>query len=159
MRLRALLPALLVFGLAGCGFSPMYGENAPGATSGHYIGPVTIDEIPGKAGFVFKAELEKLLQVESGPGPVRRLTVKVVDVIGGLGFRVDESATRSDVIMYASYVLKDANDKTVLSGSASSTASYDVPSSAYGEISAQDDARERAADGRRPRRDHGPPRP
>ena len=34
----------------------------------------------------------------------------------------------------------------IISGGASATASYDVPSSAYGEIAAQDDARERAAE-------------
>jgi LPS-assembly lipoprotein len=146
MRLRALLPALLAFTLAGCGFSPMYGENAPGSTSGHYIGPVTIDEVAGKGGFVFKAELEKLLQVESGPGPARRLTVTVTEVSGGLGFRVDESASRSDFFLFASYVLRDADGKMLVAGSATSTASYDVPSSAYGEIAAQEDARERAAE-------------
>lgn len=146
MRLRALLPAALAIGLAGCGFSPMYAQNAPGSTNGRYLGPLTIDEIPGKAGFVFKAELEKLLQIEGGDGPSRHLHVKVYEASGGLGFRVDESASRSDLFLTATYELTDENGKTLTSGTATSTASYDVPSSAYGEIAAQDDARERAAE-------------
>ncbi|MES1202741.1 MAG: LPS assembly lipoprotein LptE [Pseudomonadota bacterium] len=146
MRLRALLPAALAISLVGCGFSPMYGANAPGATNGRYIGPVVIDEIPGKGGFVLKAELEKLLQVENGEGPARRLKITIGEGIGGLGFRVDESASRSDLQIAASYSLYDANGTVVISGVATATASYDVPSSAYGEIAAQEDARERAAE-------------
>jgi LPS-assembly lipoprotein len=70
----------------------------------------------------------------------------VTEVSGGLGFRVDESASRSDFFLFASYVLRDADGKMLVAGSATSTASYDVPSSAYGEIAAQEDARERAAE-------------
>lgn len=146
MRLRAILPALLSIGLAGCGFSPMYAANAPAATNGGYIGPVAIDEIPGKGGHVLKAELEKLLQIESGSGAQRRLVITTSEYVGGLGFRVDESASRSDLTMYANYVLRDPDGKGLATGSVSSTASYDVPSSAYGEIAAQEDARERAAE-------------
>jgi LPS-assembly lipoprotein len=148
MRLRALLPAVIVAfaaPLAGCGFSPMYGGGGPGG-GGPVIGPVTIDEVPGKAGFVFKAELEKLLSVERGGDPARRLTVALTETSGGLGFRVDESASRSDLTLYASYKLSDADGKTVVAGAASSVASYDVPASAFGEIASQDDARERAAE-------------
>lgn len=146
MRLRALLPAVLSVALAGCGFSPMYARNAPGATDGHYIGPVSIDKISGKSGFLLKAELEKLLQVEAGDGPARRLAISTSEGVGGLGFRVDESASRSDLMLSASYTLFDGDGKRIVSGSASSVASYDVPALAYGEIAAQDDARERAAE-------------
>ncbi len=148
MRLRALLPAALVAfaaPLAACGFSPMYGGGGPGGR-GPVIGPVTIDEVQGKAGFVFKAELEKLLSVERDGGPARRLTVTMTESVGGLGFRLDESASRSDLTLNASYTLADSDGKTVVAGVASSVASYDVPASAFGEIASQDDARERAAE-------------
>lgn len=148
-RLGALLPAGLALGLAvatlaGCGFHPLY---APSANGGPAIGPVVVDQIDTKAGHLLKAELEKLLQVErnSGGAP-QRLSVRVSESSVGLGFRVDESASRSDLVISAYYTLIGADGKTILSSGASAGASYDIPNSAYGEIAAQDDARERAAE-------------
>jgi LPS-assembly lipoprotein len=148
-RLGALLPSGLVLGvavamLAGCGFHPMY---APSANGGPAIGPVVVDQIDTKAGHLVKAELEKLLQVERNAGGApQRLKVSVSESSAGLGFRVDESASRSDLLVSASYALYAADGKEVLRGAASAGASYDIPNSAYGEIAAQDDARERAAE-------------
>ncbi len=147
MRISALLPAGLVAGLAlalaSCGFHPMYMESANG---GPAIGPVVIDKIDGKGGYVLKSELEKLLDVERGTGPVRRLVITMTESVGGLGFRIDESASRSDLYLDAIYRLYDFDGNEVLRGTIRSIASYDVPTSAYGEITAQDDARERAAE-------------
>lgn len=151
MRHKTLLGALLPAGLAlaaatlsGCGFHPMY---APSANGGPAIGPVVIDQIDSKAGHVLKAELEKLLQVEQrGGGAPQRLSVTVTEGSAGLGFRVDETASRSDLVVSAVYRLFGADGKLLLTGGAAAAASYDIPNSAYGEITAQDDARERAAE-------------
>lgn len=145
MRLGALLPAALALALlAGCGFHPMY---APAANGGPAIGPVVIDQVDTKAGHLVKAELEKLLQVERNlPGAPQRLQISVGEGVVGLGFRVDESASRSDLVVSASYALFAPNGTEILRGSTSAAASYDIPNSAYGEITAQDDARERAAE-------------
>ncbi len=143
MRLTALLPAGLAIALASCGFHPMY---APQAHGGPAIGPVTIDPIGGKSGYVLKSELEKLLDVERGPGAPSRLSVTMTEAVAGLGYRIDESASRSDLTLNAAYVLFDASGKEVLRGNANSTASYDIPASAYAEIASQDDARRRAAE-------------
>jgi LPS-assembly lipoprotein len=121
----------------------MYSQSANG---GPAIGPVVIDKIDGKGGYVLKAELEKLLDVERGTGPVRRLVISVTESVGGLGFRIDESASRSDLLLEATYQLYDFEGREILKGTVRSVASYDVPTSAYGEITAQDDARERAAE-------------
>jgi LPS-assembly lipoprotein len=141
---RSALPALasLVL-LAGCGFQPMY---APAAQGGPAIGPIFVDTVPTKAGYVLKSELDRLFDVERGRGPVRRLSITLSESVAGLGFRLDESASRSDLILAASYTLYDVNGKAVLNGAVNAVASYDIPSSAYGEIAAQNDARERAAE-------------
>ncbi|MGE3303538.1 MAG: LPS assembly lipoprotein LptE [Hyphomonadaceae bacterium] len=133
------LPAVL---LSACGFRPMYGASATTAP----IGPLFVETTPGKGGFALKNELERLLDVERGAGPVRRLQVTLSEGVAGLGFRVDESASRSDLSLSASYILYDVSGAELLRGSAAATASYDVPSSAYGELTAQEDARERAAE-------------
>jgi LPS-assembly lipoprotein len=144
-RLGAAAPALCLAAamLAGCGFRPMYAASASGQSP---IGPVVIDQIDGKAGHVLKAELEKMLRAERSEGPAQRLRVTVGEGVVGLGFRIDESASRSDLVLNANYTLFAADGRQAASGSVSTTASYDIPASAYGEISAQDDARERAAE-------------
>lgn len=144
-RLSALAPALCLAAamLAGCGFRPMYAASAGGQSP---IGPVVIDQIDGKAGHVLKAELEKMLRAERGDGAAQRLQVSVGESVTGLGFRIDESASRSDLILSANYTLFAADGTQAVRGSVTSTAGYDIPASAYGEISAQDDARERAAE-------------
>jgi LPS-assembly lipoprotein len=142
--MRALLIALtlgLSGAVSGCGFTPMLAPR-DGAVA---IGPIYVPEVPGKSGHVFRTELERLLDAERGQGPLRRLEVSLSETVESLALRVDESATRSDLRLNASYVLYDADGAPLISGSVYSVASYDIPPSAYGEVAAQNDARERAA--------------
>ncbi len=133
----------LALPLGACGFRPLY---APTPTGGPAIGSVIVDEAPGKAGHALKMELDRLFDVERGAGAAQRLSLTVNESVAGLGFRVDESASRSDLTLNASYVLYDPAGNVLLRGTASSVASYNIPSSAYGEYAAQQDARERAAE-------------
>lgn len=139
--MRVLLIALALTALASCGFKPMYAPTGGDAA----IGAVSIPEIPGKSGHVFRTELEKLLGAERGSATTRRLEVALKETIGTLGLRVDESSTRADLILTADYVFFDANGGELFRGVIQQTASYDIPTSAFGEVSAQNDARERAA--------------
>ncbi|MGD9968390.1 MAG: hypothetical protein AB7T59_17860 [Hyphomonadaceae bacterium] len=128
--------------LASCGFSPMYGQVGAGQSP---IGPVVIGQIDGRAGHVLRAELNRVLAVERGPGPPLTLEITVGETIAGAGYRLDESATRSNLTLIANYVLHFPNG-AVARGSVSSVAQYSIPASAFGEIALQDDARERAAE-------------
>ena len=139
--MRGLVIALALVALAGCGFKPMYAPTGGDAL----IGAVSIPEIPGKSGHVFRTEMEKLLGVERGSATTRRLEVALKETIGTLGLRVDESSTRADLTLTADYVFFDASGGELFRGVIQQTASYDIPTSAFGEVSAQNDARERAA--------------
>ncbi len=142
MRL-AIIPALaLALMASACGFKPLYAPTPQGAPA---IGPVIVDEVPGKSGHELKMALDKLFEPERGTAAARRLAISISENVAGLGFRVDESATRSDLVLNANYILYDVSGNEVLKGKASTVASYDIPGSAYGEISAQNDARTRAA--------------
>lgn len=139
----------LVLGLAGCGFRPLHAPPSapPGAEARTpAIGSLTIDTIPGQTGHVLRRELSRLTQVERGRGAPRRLAVTLSEQIAGLGIRVDESASRSDVIVTANYVLYEPDGTVALRGAVTATAGYDIPIDAFGEIAAQDDARERAGE-------------
>lgn len=139
--MRALLASLALL-LAGCGFSPMY---AP-ADGGAAIGPVQVAQIDGKAGHVLKTELDRILAVEAGTGaPPMQLEIRLAERIIGLGIRLNESASRAELQLVANYTLTPATGRP-LRGSINSVVVYDVPDAAFGEIAAQDDARERAAE-------------
>ncbi len=141
MRFTASLLALAV--LAGCGFTPMY---APDATrGGPVIGPVSVAVIEGKSGHELKVALDRLFGVERGTGAPLRLEVKLTELVGGLGYRIDDTASRADLVLTANYILYSADGRQALKGALDGVATYDIPTSAYGDLSAQNAARSRAA--------------
>lgn len=140
--MRALLASFALL-LAGCGFQPMYAP--PGG--GPAIGPVHVMAIEGKAGHVLKTELDRLLAVEAGAGGApMQLEITLREFVIPLGIRLDESSSRGELRLVANYVLTPPNNARELRGSVSTVVTYDVPTAAFGEIAAQDDARERAAE-------------
>lgn len=139
--MRALFASLVVL-LSACGFSPMY---AP-VGGGPAIGPVQITTIEGKSGHILKTELDRILSVENNGGTPALLTITMRESVLQLGLRRDESATRAELRLTANYVFTPANGGHGIRGSVVTTASYDIPTAAFAAISAQDDARERAAE-------------
>jgi LPS-assembly lipoprotein len=140
--MRAVIAGLSLLLLGACGFQPMY---AP-AGGGQAIGPVQVAEIEGKAGHVLRTELDRILAVESGAGTPSLLEITLLEQVTPLGIRRDESATRAELRIIANYVLTPPNNAQVMRGSVVTTVNYDIPTAAFGEIAAQDDARERAAE-------------
>jgi LPS-assembly lipoprotein len=139
--MRALIASLTLL-VAACGFQPMYAQ--PGG--GPAIGPVNVAQIDGNAGHVLKAELDRILAVENNGSPPARLDITLLEQVTPLGIRLDESATRSELRLIANYVLTPAGEGRVMRGSVVTVVNYDIPTAAFGEIAAQDDARERAAE-------------
>ncbi len=137
--MRALILALL---LAACGFQPMYAPTGGGPA----IGPVQVAQIDGKAGHVLKTELDRILAIENNGAAPMRLEITLLETVASLGIRIDESATRAEMRLTANYVLTPPNNGRVMRGSVVSVVNYDIPTAAFGEITAQDDARERAAE-------------
>ncbi|HVK81332.1 MAG TPA: LPS assembly lipoprotein LptE [Verrucomicrobiae bacterium] len=142
--MRVWIASLSLLLLAACGFQPMY---AP-AGGGNAIGPVSIVEIEGKAGHVLRTELTRLLAVEDDGSAPMELEITLIENVSNLGIRVDESATRAELRLTANYVLTPptTTQARVMRGSVITTVNYDIPTAAFGEIAAQDDARERAAE-------------
>jgi len=140
--MRVLIASLTLL-LAACGFQPMY---APG-DGANAIGPVQIAEIDGKAGHVLRTELSRILAVENDGSPPANLEITLTEQVTPLGIRRDESATRAELRLTANYILTPAQTNgRVMRGSVFTVVNYDIPTAAFGEIAAQDDARERAAE-------------
>jgi LPS-assembly lipoprotein len=139
--MRVLIASLALL-LGACGFSPMY---AP-AGGGQAIGPVHVTEIEGRSGHVLKTELDRILAVENNGAAPATLEITLQELITPLGIRPDESATRAELRLTANYILTPPNDAEIMRGSVVTVVNYEIPTAAYGEITAQDDARERAAE-------------
>jgi len=144
--MRALLTALtliLAAPLAACGFQPMY---AP--TTGGAVGPVTVAQIEGKAGHVLKTELDRMLAPGAAQGGTpQHLEILLTESVSQLGIRLDESASRAELRLTARYTLTPAEAGAApVNGTLFAVVNYEIPTSAFGEIAAQDDARERAAE-------------
>lgn len=138
--MRVLLASLTLF-VAACGFQPMYAQ--PGG--GPAIGPIQVSMIEGKAGHVLRTELDRILAVENNGAPPARLDITLQEQVIQLGLRLDESATRAEIRLNAEYVLTPSTGAAIR-GNLTSVVNYDIPTAAFGEIAAQDDARERAAE-------------
>lgn len=140
--MRVLIASLALL-LGACGFSPMY---APAGGSGAAIGPVEVAMIDGKAGHVLKTELDRILAVENNGGAPALLNITLNEQATPLGLRRDELSTRAELRLTANYVLTPPSGGAIMRGSVVTVVNYDIPTAAFGEIAAQDDARERAAE-------------
>ncbi|MDX2237660.1 MAG: LPS assembly lipoprotein LptE [Hyphomonadaceae bacterium] len=143
MRARMFAVIAAAFASA-CGFQPLYAPPAPDAGPG--IGQVQIGMIPGRAGHTLRQELDRVLRIGAGDGPQRSLDITLTEEISNLGIRTDESATRADLRLTARYALSGVAGAAPVQGTATTVVSYEIPTAAFGEIAAQDDARERAAE-------------
>jgi LPS-assembly lipoprotein len=148
LAMRAVMSVALAAGvllsLGGCGFRPLY---AP-VESGSGLSQIAVGAIDGKSGHVLRAQLDRLLSAgrDRGAPAAYTLTVTVEERLEPLGLRIDASATRTDLTLTANYVLTDTAGAAAFKGEIATTVGYDVPVSAFGEVSAQNDARERAGE-------------
>lgn len=140
----AITGAIAALALAGCGFQPMYAPTVAGRPT---LGPIIVGEVKGKSGHELTIALDQMLGVERGAAAApRRIDIALTEYVAGLGYRLDESASRADLILVANYVVLEPDGREALRGAANAQASYDIPASAYGEAASQNAARARAAD-------------
>lgn len=125
--------------LTACGFQPVYGNRDVASSSNLAVG-----KIPGRTGHAVRRAL--LRETAAGLPRVSGDTRLVVDLdenIKRLAFRPDGAASRSSVLLRAKYVLELPNG--ALTGQANAEAFFNVPATPFGDIAAQSNAGERAA--------------
>lgn len=139
---RALVIGLLLL-TAGCGFRPLYGEDA-GGTAVQGLSETRVERIPDREGQLLRTRLELLFG--SGSAPARyALNVALSTNIRDVAIRRDETATRRSIIARADYSLIRIEDGSVLNqGTARSTNSYNIAESDFATRVARDDAIERS---------------
>lgn len=141
--LIALLAVVLTLPLSGCGFTPMYAQNGlRGNLSGIAV------EVPDtRTGFMVEQELTERLNVNLDVAPRYMLTVRATEQSYPLGYRLDDTASRSELTSNVLYILRDSrSNRILLRGNFTETMSYASGTSPYIDIVGQQDAQKRLAE-------------
>lgn len=140
------LPCTLL--LAGCQFQPLYARKGGGGTINQHLAAVRILPLTDRPGQMLhnalRNELNALGQKRS---PVYELAVSLRETREEIALRRDETATRVNLRMVASYRLRRSDNGEELDrGSTFSISSFNIVESEFATFSAESDARERSID-------------
>jgi LPS-assembly lipoprotein len=144
MRGLALAATAATLGLTACGFTPLYADHTGVSRN---LADVRVVTGEGRVAYLLRQSLLDEFGARGGESAAR-YTLRTQDNITrrGLGIRVDDVATRYEIIINVAYELIDEEDgRTVKRGRVSAEASYDTPDQPFAEVAAEESARERAA--------------
>ncbi len=138
--MRYLLAAIMMLGLAGCGFQPAYAPQTAGSVA---AGLIEIEPIPGRAGYMLRRSLEQELSTGL-PGVAEPVVLRVNldDRLSRLSILADGAASRSTLVATGRYSLR--GEAVDVRGSVDVETGFVVPSGPFGDISAQTGAQDRA---------------
>ncbi|MDA1097563.1 MAG: LPS assembly lipoprotein LptE [Proteobacteria bacterium] len=152
---QALIAAVLVGGLSGCGFQAMYGSRVgPARNAAANTGDVVSDmayvdvaPIADRVGQLVRNRLLDLLHPDGmADVPVFRLTAVLSEAREGLAIQQDDSTTRYNLRLTAKFRLIDSRDGAeLLNLTTRAIAAYNVVQSDYANLISEKDARKRAA--------------
>lgn len=134
--------------LAGCGYRPLYGQHgADNASVVDELALIRIEAIPDRTGQQMYNMLRERLNPYGKPEqPKYALSVALTETRENLFLEKDETATRANLTVKASFILRRLDDGTVLvTGSSRSVTSYDILASQFASVVSQEDARLRCA--------------
>lgn len=140
-------PALAVSALAllltGCGFSPLYAQR--GVTPG--LSAIQVDAPQTRTGYLLREELDDAFARDLSRPATYRLALKVDEDRRARGLRVDDVATRYEVLLRVDYALIPVGGGVapLTQGRAEVSVTYDSADQPYAGVAAQTDGQERAA--------------
>lgn len=135
------------FFLTACGFTPIYGARGEGKASVQTsLNNIYINNISDERGQTLRNKLIDRLYFNGRPeNPKARLSVNLTFSESNSGIQKDATSTRSQLRMNARFVLLSMDKKEeLLSGVASTVASYSKLDAQYGTLATQRDAHKRA---------------
>ena len=136
-----------VFSLIACGFEPLHLHKQNTVKVSEVLNRIHVLPIPERTGQLLRINLTNQLNPK---GPSKEtdyiLSATLSEKKRDLGVRKDATATRTDLIITASYVLQDIKKNTTLiSGTVKSVTSYNILDADFANRSAEEDARRRAS--------------
>ncbi len=142
-----LVPLAGILALSGCGFQPMYArtESTPVSLADR-MATIRIAPLPDHIGQQMHNLLRDRLNPRGQPRePAYLLKLSLSESRHELGVRKDETATRANLFVSASFSLREMKSKrVVLSGSTTSVNSYNILTGQFATTFSENDARKRA---------------
>lgn len=134
-------------GLAGCGFSPLYGTTDAGSPVALKLASISVAEQDSRLGQLVRNEIVSGISPAGSVGSnAYRLELTAVGSENLAIGAVDTESLRKHYRVNVSFVLYDSStDKSVYSGKTFSQVSYDRIDAPVANLQAQVDAQERAA--------------
>jgi LPS-assembly lipoprotein len=144
---RFLAVATILASLGGCGFHPLYGQNTATRDVPADFSSIAIAPIPNRVGQQLRNDLLDLLTPKGrATNPVFRLNVSIAEEITDLAIGSSGLATRANLRLDATYSLvKEDTGQSVMTGKSLAVSSYNLVSADFSNLTAQNDARSRAA--------------
>ena len=142
----ALAPLVMLGVLTACGFRPLYGDRSASSVSSDELSAVQIDLIRDREGQMLRNELlDKFQPAGAAPKPLYGLTIGLSTQKVGLAINPDETSSRANLIMTASYTVRDlSNGSNLFKGISRSYVSFNVLDSEFATTSSENDATRRA---------------
>ena len=141
--------ALAVVGLtaAGCGFKPLYGTSATGDSASLDMASVQVGAIPDRIGQVLRNELIDRLTAGVGPQTPRySLQVDLLETSAPVQIQTTDTITRYNLQLVADFSLIElATGNVVYENAARGVGSYDVVTSEYSTLVAEQETARAAA--------------
>lgn len=133
---------------AGCGFHPLYGDAASGSALGDKLSDIYVEPIAdyGVAGTGYELRLALVEGLNSNKNGRYQLKATLTETTQGLALLTDASITRYNDTLTVKYTLTDTQTgKVIKQGTKTGLAAYNVVSSPYATLIAQQDADKREA--------------
>ena len=148
-RLVRLVGALAAAGLlAGCGFHPLYGTAGAGSSLGRKLATIYVEPISdfGVANTGYELRQALINDLDSNESARYRLRVTMKVTTQGLALLTNASVTRYNDTLTVNYTLTDSETgQVVTKGIETGHSAYNVVTSPYSTLVAQQDADKRAA--------------
>ncbi|RZJ96595.1 MAG: hypothetical protein EON88_06800 [Brevundimonas sp.] len=139
---RAAVLLLVAVALSGCGFTPMYAQNAAGGT----LSRIAVSAPDSRLGFELREQVEDALGWNRGAKPpLHRLALEVDQERIPLGRRIDDTAVRYQLTVSAAWILTPVSGAPALSGVETAIVTYAAADQPYAGVAAQQDGENRAA--------------
>ena len=129
--------------LSGCGFTPMYAKPGLGKT----LSDVEINAPQTRTGYFLSQDLRQTLDEDPSTPKTYLLTITMSEDHYNIGYRVDDTSTRSEITSGVNYSLTDKRTgKVVFLDHFTETVTYASTSSPFAGIVSQQNGQERLAD-------------
>ena len=140
MRILTLM-VVSALGLAGCGFTPLYGEAGVGSS----LSRIAVTTQDDRLGYRVREQLEDALGRNGALSPMWRLDTALEQSRRPLGRRIDDTATRYELTVRGVWTLTSLAGGQTVTGVETVTTTYAAADQPFAAIAAQQDGEERAA--------------